>query len=108
MLWTEVLMRQSFTSFGAAQFMKDANAILSLVERYLPNGTSSMSGLIDGLVLLNLPVESAEERVTLKDASDRIFTDNTEAKQVLEELGIDSLTPANARNILQRRVENSE
>jgi len=46
--------------------------------------------------------------LSLKEASDRVFTDNTEAKKVLEELDIEILTPANARHILQRRVENIE
>ncbi|KAF3357663.1 hypothetical protein VdG1_05766 [Verticillium dahliae VDG1] len=46
--------------------------------------------------------------VSLKVATDRIFTDNTEAKKMLEALEIDSLTPANARHILQRRLETNE
>ena len=50
---------------------------------------------------------AGEEKVvmSLRQASDRFFVDNTEAKRALEDLGIDSLTPANARNIVQRRVE---
>lgn len=116
LLWADVLMRQSFTTFGAAQFARDVGAVVSLAERYLPSGAGHLSGLQEGLVLLNLPVVDADgdgdgrdgRRLMLKEASDRVFTDNTEAKKVLEELGIEGLTPANARNILQRRVENSE
>ena len=71
--------------------------------------------LREGLQLLNLPT-SAEAAgwpdgtvgVTLKDASDRAFTDNDEARRLLEELGLEALTPLNARYILQRRVENNE
>lgn len=107
-LWTDVLMRQSFTTFGAAQFMRDIHAILSLVERYVPDGPSALLSLHDGIKLLNLPVEPREGVMSLKQASDRVFTDNTEAKKVLQELDIETLTPANARHILQRRVENSE
>jgi hypothetical protein len=58
--------------------------------------------------LLNLPVESEGGGLTLKQASDRVFVDNDEARKVLEELQLESLTPQNARYILQRRVENSE
>ncbi|OLN96056.1 RAD50-interacting protein 1 [Colletotrichum chlorophyti] len=108
LLWGEVLMRQSFTAFGAAQFMRDLNAIFSLVERYIPNGVGSMSGLVDALRLLNLPTESQEGGLSLKEVTDRVFTDNTEAKKTLEQLDVDTLTPANARHILQRRVENKE
>ncbi|KXH29708.1 RINT-1 family protein [Colletotrichum nymphaeae SA-01] len=108
LLWGEVLMRQSFTAFGAAQFTRDVNAIFSLVERYIQNGVGSLGSLFDALKLLNLPNEPQEGTLSLKDATDRVFTDNTEAKKLLEELDIDTLTPANARHILQRRVENKE
>lgn len=107
-LWSEVLMRQNFTTFGAAQFFRDVHAIASLVDRYIPDGSAALASLWDGVKLLNLPVEAQEGGVSLKQASDRVFTDNTEAKKLLEDLQIESLTPANARKILQRRVENSE
>lgn len=108
MLWGEVLMRQSFTAFGAAQFARDLNAIFALVERYIPNGVGSLGILADALKLLNLATEPQDGTLSLKDATDRVFTDNAEAKKILEELDIDTLTPANARHILQRRVENKE
>ncbi|KAK6206746.1 RINT-1 family protein [Colletotrichum tabaci] len=108
LLWGEVLMRQSFTAFGAAQFTRDLDAIFSLVKRYIPNGVGSLGSLVDALKLLSLPAEPEQGALSLKDATDRVFTDNAEAKKVLEELDIDTLTPANARHILQRRVENKE
>lgn len=112
MLWTDVLMRQKFTAFGAAQFLRDLTAIFALVERYIPGGLGPLASLDDAVRLLNLPVEppksqeGEEAGMSLKQATDRVFTDNAEAKQVLEELSIETLTPANARHILQRRVEN--
>ncbi|KAH8903674.1 hypothetical protein BR93DRAFT_930830 [Coniochaeta sp. PMI_546] len=108
MLWSDVLMSQSFTTFGAAQFMRDLHAIFALVERYIPDGSAAMTSLAEGVKLLNLPIEAPEGGISLKQASDMVFTDNTTAKKLLEDLEIDSLTPANARHILQRRVENSE
>lgn len=107
-LWSDVLMSQSFTTFGAAQFMRDIHAIFALVERYIPDGSAAMTTLAEGVKLLNLPVEAPERGISLKQASDMVFTDNTAAKKLLEDMEIDSLTPANARHILQRRVENSE
>jgi RAD50-interacting protein 1 len=109
MLWTDVLMSHKFTALGAMQFMRDLNAIISLVERFIPNGMAPLGGLLDAVRLLNLPISpEGQGEVSLKIASDRVFTDNTEAKKMLEELGIDTLTPANARKVLQRRVENNE
>ncbi|KAI1495747.1 RINT-1/TIP-20 [Biscogniauxia marginata] len=110
MLWADVLMRQNFTTLGAAQFVRDLQTIFSLIDRHIPDGSLIMGTLQDGAQLLSLPLEaeSGNGGVTLQQASDRIFTDNTEAKLILAELGLDSLTPANARKILQRRVENSD
>ena len=102
-------MRHSFTTSGAAQFRCDLKAILALLERYLlsSTGSSAFAGLGEALCLLNLPIEG-NAGLSLGQVSDRLFTDNAEAKRVLEELGLVTLTPANARNIIQRRVENSE
>ncbi|KAI0433177.1 RINT-1 family protein [Xylaria sp. FL1042] len=108
MLWGEVLLKQNFTTLGAAQFVRDLQALFSLVDRYLPDGSLIMATLQDGTQLLNLPIESSTGSITLQQATDRVFTDNTEAKKTLAELDLESLTPANARKILQRRVENSE
>lgn len=109
-LWNEVLLRQTFTTSGAAQFQRDSHAIFALVDRYIPGGSSAMSDLQDGITLLSLPVELEGENkgLTLKEASDRVFQDNDEARKVLEELHVTEITPQAARNILQKRVENSE
>ncbi|KAI1377828.1 TIP-1 family-domain-containing protein [Hypoxylon crocopeplum] len=108
MLWANILMTQSFTTLGAAQFSRDLEAIASLVDRHIPDGSLTLSTLLDGSMLLNLPLEASNGAVSLRQARDSVFTDNTEAKKLLAELGLESLTPANARKILQRRVENSE
>ncbi|KAF2966093.1 hypothetical protein GQX73_g7477 [Xylaria multiplex] len=108
MLWGDVLLRQNFTTLGAAQLVRDLQAVFSLVDRHIPDGSLIMDTLQDGARLLSLPVESSNGGITLQQTTDRIFTDNTEAKRALAELDIESLTPANARKILQRRVENSE
>jgi hypothetical protein len=108
MLWGDVLLRQNFTTLGAAQFFRDLQAIFSLVDHHIPDGSLIMGMLQDGARLLNLPIESSSEEITLQQASDRIFTDNEEAKKTLTELDLEELTPATARKILQRRVENSE
>ncbi|KAI1361540.1 RINT-1 family protein [Xylaria arbuscula] len=108
MLWGEVLLRQNFTTLGAAQFVRDLQAIFLLIDRHLPNASLFMSALQDGAQLLSLPMEPPTGGITLQQATDRIFTDNAEAKKTLAELELESLSPANARKILQRRVENSD
>lgn len=70
-----------------------------------------MAFLSDAVQLLNLPVELPEGQegaMTLKQANDRVFTDNSEARKVLEELGLEMLEPAHARRVLQNRVETSD
>ncbi|AEO68004.1 233b1bb9-f5a7-43c0-bac1-c76eebb746e5 [Thermothielavioides terrestris] len=113
-LWSDVLMGHKFTASGAAQFARDLGAVSALVERFIPDGSGALGSLGDALRLLNLPAGPAAQdggagaALSLRQATDRVFTDNSEAKKVLDELDIDSLTPANARQILQRRVENAE
>ncbi|PHH52784.1 hypothetical protein CFIMG_003822RA [Ceratocystis fimbriata CBS 114723] len=108
-LWSDVLTRQNFTAYGAAQFARDVEAVCSVIERYIPGASSSINSLAEGSRLLNLPIESSEENpLTLKKVTDMVFTDNTEAKKVLSELGMENLSPVNARNILERRVETQD
>lgn len=108
-LWNGVLIRQTFTTLGALQFLHDGSAIFALIDRYIPGGSATLDCLRDGMRLLSLPAETdVEGEMSLKEASARAFTDNDEARLVLEELRLDALTPVNARQILQRRVENNE
>ncbi|KAM0427276.1 hypothetical protein ACHAPT_007709 [Fusarium lateritium] len=108
-LWQSVLLRQHFTTYGATQFRRDGDALAAIIDRYIPGGSSTLDILTEGMRLLSLPVEAGEGGgLTLKEASDRVFTDSDEARKVLQELGLNELTPHNARNILQRRVENNE
>ncbi len=120
LLWNSVLLKQSFTTLGAAQFAHDGGAIFAVIERYIPGGSGAMDELREGMLLLNLPTRAPSETggaagedggrppLTLKTASERAFKDNGEARAVLEELGLQTLAPVNARHILQRRVENNE
>ncbi|RYP74974.1 hypothetical protein DL771_002622 [Monosporascus sp. 5C6A] len=105
MLWTDVLMKHSFTTLGAGQFVCDLQAIASLVDRHITDGSVALGMLEEGARILSLPLEADSGTMSLQQACDRFFTDNTEAKKALEELGIETLTPANARNIVQKRVE---
>ncbi|KAI0475224.1 RINT-1 family protein [Xylariaceae sp. FL0804] len=111
MLWTNVLMAQNFTSLGAAQLARDLEAILAVLDRNLPvggGGSPALGTLQEGVRLLSLPLEADDGdgvAMMLQQASDRIFKDNTEAKNALAALEMDAITPAHARKILQRRVD---
>lgn len=106
-LWEGVLMRNTFTTLGAAQLVRDLEAVTALVDRFIPDGSSALVAVLEGAAVLNLPLEPADAAALgLQQASDRFFKDNTEAKAALEELGIETLTPAHARQVVQKRVEN--
>ncbi|CAK7240460.1 MAG: hypothetical protein STHCBS139747_001901 [Sporothrix thermara] len=123
-LWSDVLMANKFTTLGAAQFARDVAAVATTVERLVPLGSTALDGLREGVALLNLPVSAAaaaaasggdeskdesdtSKTITLQQANDRLFVDNTEAKKLLQELQLTTLTPPTARNIIQRRIESS-
>lgn len=112
LLWNGVLMKHQFTTLGAIQFAHDGQALAAVIERHLPGGSSALEELREGMTLLQLPIalpeEGAVSGLTLKQASERAFTDNDAARTLLEEMQLQSLTPVNARHVLQRRVENNE
>lgn len=105
-------MKHSFTTLGTVQFAHDGQALAAVIERHLPGGSSALEELREAMELLRLPVAlpegSATSGMTLREASERAFTDNDAARGLLEELGLQSLTAVNARHVLQRRVENNE
>jgi len=108
LLWNEVLMRQRFTTLGAAQFLRDLVAIWSVIDEYVTEGASSALGmpkLREGAQILNLPIVSRDGVMSLSDVYERLFSSNAQAKTVLDELGFSTLTHIEARAVIDRRVE---
>jgi hypothetical protein len=103
-LWNDILMRQRFSTLGAAQFASDVFAITSVINEYIPHGPKSvysMPKMKEALRLLSLPV------VDVRQAYERVMVSNAEAKKVVEELEFTTLTHHEARQVLERRVEAS-
>ena len=136
-LWDHVLMRHSFSSYGAAQLSRDVTAIWEVVDRYLGpgQGEAGMRKLREGLTLLSMPIKS-KKNGTVDGAEDdevdidawigedgggidgeqepdmgvwevekRMFRSNESAREVLEELGMETLMESEARGVLERRIE---
>lgn len=111
-LWDGVLMRYTFSGSGIAQFTRDVEAIWETVDRWAGDsqGGLGMRKLRDALVLLGLPdmakVEGeGEVGLGLWEVEKRVFRSNEGAREVLQELGLEALTEAEARNALERRIE---
>ncbi|KAH0282196.1 hypothetical protein M436DRAFT_55625 [Aureobasidium namibiae CBS 147.97] len=121
-LWDSVLLRHSFSTAGASQFMSDFKGICSVFDRYLGAGTGQnvMQRLDDGLTLLDLPVRgeipvevdaeasgeaTPEKKWGLFEVERRVFMDNEAARDVLEEMGLEVLTESDARAVLGKRIE---
>ncbi|GLB08796.1 hypothetical protein AtubIFM57258_004705 [Aspergillus tubingensis] len=126
--WSSVLTRNTFSAAGAAQFISDVEHLCSVVDTALGSGAGqptagssikNMKKLAEGLILLGLE-NSAEAKTTtttedsevegdtrpgLWEVEKRLFKDNESARVVLAELGIESLTEAEARSVLERRAE---
>ncbi|KAJ9486797.1 hypothetical protein VN97_g6543 [Penicillium thymicola] len=117
-IWDSVLTKHTFSETGAAQLASDVDHLCHVVDSAL--GASSQAGislqtikrLSEGLHILCLSTAeqrdiSAKEDVPLRlwDVEKRLFRDNESARGVLAELEIDSLSEAEARSVLERRVE---
>ena len=113
-LWDYVLMRYTFSASGIAQFQRDVEVIWGTIDRWLGEGQGEigMRKLKEALMLLNLPAKSEQSEETegdvglgLWEVEKKIFRDNVEGREVLEELGSEVLELGDARNVLQRRIE---
>lgn len=118
-IWDSVLTKHTFSESGAAQLASDVDHLCHVVDTAL--GASAQTGislrtikkLSEGLRILCLSTaeeeeeSSADESAPLKlwDVEQRLFRDNESARGVLAELEIDSLSEAEARSVLERRVE---
>ena len=114
-LWDHVLLRYTFSSAGTAQFQRDVEAIWETIDRSLGEGQGQMGmrKLREALMLLSLPLTDevqAKERkmeggLGLLEVEKRIFQSNESGREVLEELGLETLSESEARHVLGRRVE---
>lgn len=106
LIWNDLLLKQDFTTLGAARLSNDLTAIERLTDAYPDIG---MTRVRQGIQLLNLPLNAEEDStITLKDASAAIYATNAQAEEILEKLGLNEIIRTDARHILARRVEASE
>ena len=117
-------MRNTFSAAGASQLISDVDHLCSVVDSSLGSAGHTgdsirvMKKLSEGLLLLGLNAvqghdqggesiseKDADEQLGLWDVEKRLFKDNESARVVLGELDADSLTEAEARTVLEKRVE---
>jgi hypothetical protein len=119
-IWGNVLLRNAFSSTGALQLASDLDHLCGVVDVALgfaaPVGGSKgiLQKLNEGLLILNLDAlqvdgqteESGQDKALgLWEVEKRLFKDNESARDVLADLGIETLTEAEARSVLEKRVE---
>ncbi|EZF30684.1 hypothetical protein H109_05369 [Trichophyton interdigitale MR816] len=121
-IWDSILMRNSFSTSGAAQLSVDISNICDTVDAAIgikageELAARTMKKLRDGLFILNLKIKAGEDQppnasgaaktaLGLWEAEKKLFANNESARGVLSELCIDTLTEADARSVLERRVE---
>lgn len=114
-LWDYVLMRYTFSRSGIAQFQRDVEALWETINRWVGEGQGEMGmrKLKEAFTLLSLPVKGEEvddagEEATgldLWEVEKRVFRSNESGREVLDELGLEVLSEAEARNVLERRIE---
>ena len=110
LLFNDLLLKQDFTTLGAARLHQDYEAIQATVQSHVghSNAALSMPKLREGVTLLNVPVEAEGGNHSLKEVSQQIFDNNRMCQIALDNMGISRITPNDARLILQHRVEASD
>lgn len=124
-IWSNVLLRNTFSASGAAQLASDMDHLYSVVDAALGHAVQAggskfiLQKLNEGLLILNLeaqtPVAEGEDKAPAESAAGkglglwevekRLFKDNESAREMLAELGVETLTESEARSILEKRVE---
>ena len=113
--WDSVLMRYTFSASGIAQFTRDIEVVWETIDRWVPGqqGETGMRRLKEALMLINLPDNRDQVNTQDEDApalglwqvENRVFSNNENARLVLEELGLEVLSESDARNVLERRID---
>ncbi|KAE8382602.1 TIP-1 family-domain-containing protein [Aspergillus bertholletiae] len=123
-IWNNVLARNMFSAAGAAQLMSDVEHLCNVIDVALGpaaqvgSSANALRKLNEGLTLLGLSTTTVDDRPPLQgsdqqetappglwDVEKRLFKDNENARVVLGELNIETLSEAEARSVLERRVE---
>ncbi|KAL4956825.1 TIP-1 family-domain-containing protein [Aspergillus filifer] len=117
-IWSNVLLRNTFSTSGAAQLASDIDHLHSVVDAALGSAVQTggskaiLQKLNEGILILNLEAQSDEESEAEADkglglwaVEKRLFKDNESAREMLAELGIETLTESEARSVLEKRVE---
>lgn len=121
-----VILRHSFSAAGVSQLTSDIDHLCGVIDTALGQYSSSkayqgeagrvMRKLSESLVLLGLRIkpqstkldENTEPRgveLGLWEVERRLFANNESAREVLSELEIETLSEAEARAVLEKRVE---
>ncbi|EEA27470.1 hypothetical protein EYB25_001535 [Talaromyces marneffei] len=121
-----VILRHSFSAAGVSQLTSDIDHLCGVIDSSLSHHSSStdyqgeagrvMRKLSESLVLLGLRIkpqgtksddntESREAELGLWEVERKLFANNESAREVLSELEIETLTEAEARAVLEKRVE---
>lgn len=123
-LWDNILMRNTFSAAGASQFSADLEHICATTDASIgvPSGETDAKHVVqklqEGLLLLGLQATSKGEstrkgsidvdtqtNMDLWEVEKRLFANNESAREILKELGIEMLSEAQARIVLERRAE---
>lgn len=121
-----VISRHSFSAAGVSQLTSDIDHLCGVIDSALGHHSSSatyqgeagrvMRKLSESLVLLGLRIKPQSTKTDedngnrgvelgLWEVERRLFANNESAREVLGELEIETLTEAEARAILEKRVE---
>lgn len=101
-------MKQDFTTLGAKQFRQDVQAFENMAHGcFSASSTIIMHRLIEGVELLNLPVDN-DSGPSLIEAARAFSGSDEESAAMLETFKFSVLTGADARYILLKRVEATE
>ncbi|RIA95802.1 TIP-1 family-domain-containing protein [Glomus cerebriforme] len=118
-LWDRILMRKHFSEMGGCQFEVDMEkGLFTIGKRWIRKPESYFRRLRDACILLTLPANNSKieskssdkksQQKTLSQVVSMLSDDELEPKaipRILENLGVYHLTPKEAIDVIERRVD---
>ncbi|KAI4154719.1 MAG: hypothetical protein LQ340_001494 [Diploschistes diacapsis] len=120
-IWDHSIAPHNFSTTGITQLRRDMETLWAVFDRFTGDGQGrlGMRKLSNALDLIGAPIKASDSKdgseeldsaskdrsLSIWEIERKVYKSNESAREVLEQLGLDSLTESDARTLLGKRVE---
>ncbi|KTW27280.1 hypothetical protein T552_02263 [Pneumocystis carinii B80] len=108
LLWKKIILKKDFSERGGIQFTRDVWEFWATCSKYVERPEQNMKKIEDATILLSLNASNEDDKKSISTVASIIFDTYKsfeEKKQYLKMIGLKHINTAEARDILQRRID---